>query len=146
MRRVTPLALSLLIATSAFAQSAEAVNTVLDTIFGEHEKFETAFAALQDAVTADDAETVAALAAYPLVVKVGARREIANEADFVAAYESIMTPEIVSAVTAQTYDALFANDQGIMFGNGQVWMSGVCEDDGCDVWNVRIITIQSTQE
>ena len=146
MRSVTPLALALILATPAFAQSADAVNGVLDTIFGEHERFQVAFETLQDAVAEGDAETVASLAAYPLVVKVGERREIADVDAFVAAYDSIMTDEIAAAVTDQTYDNLFANDQGIMFGNGQVWMSGVCDDDQCASWDVRIITIQSTEQ
>ena len=33
-----------------------------------------------------------------------------------------------------------------MFGNGQVWMTGVCADDACAVWDVKIVTIQSTAE
>ncbi len=33
-----------------------------------------------------------------------------------------------------------------MFGNGQVWLNGICEDDACNEFDVRIITIQSTDE
>lgn len=144
MRLVAPLVVAAFCAAPALAQSVEAVNDVLDTIFGEHERFETAFETLQSAVADGDAQAVAELAAYPLVVKVGERREIADAAAFVAVYATIMTDEIVAAVRDQSYAELFANDQGIMFGNGQVWMSGVCADDACADWDVRIITIQST--
>ena len=60
--------------------------------------------------------------------------------------DEIVTEETVAAVSGQSYESLFASDQGIMFGNGQVWMSGVCEDDACERWDVKIITIQSTAQ
>src|SRR5690606_11678058 len=81
----------------AIAQSADEVNQSLAAIFGESERFEVAFTALQDAVAADDPEAVAALVAYPLVVKVGERREIATPEEFVARYEAIMTEKIEAA-------------------------------------------------
>lgn len=144
--RLGAIVTGLLIATASpvLGQTAEDVNAVLDAIFGGHDKFETAFADLQEAVAIEDAGTVAALAAYPLVVKVEERREVTSAEEFAFGYDEIMTDEIVDAVAGQTYDTLFASDQGIMFGNGQVWMSGVCEDDDCAQWDVKIITIQST--
>ena len=129
----------------AVAQSPDDVNRVLDVIFGDHAKFESAFAALQEAVAEEDAEAVAALAAYPLVVKVDERREVGSAEAFVSLYDQIMTDEIVTVIAEQEYGSLFASDQGIMFGRGEVWMSGVCEDDSCAVWDVRIITIQSAE-
>lgn len=126
------------------AQTADDVNEQLDLVFGEHERMADAFAALQTAVKEGDAEAVAALVAYPLVVNVGPRREIASPEEFVAAYDKIMTKEIVDAVTEQAYEKLLVNDDGMMFGNGQVWISGVCQDANCDTWEPRIITIQST--
>mgnify|MGYP001025867474 FL=1 len=130
----------------ALAQTAAAVNAHLDSIFGEHGKFEQAFSALQAAVSSGDAKAVAVLAAYPLVVKVDGRREVGSEEEFTRLYDEIVTEEIVAAVSGQSYESLFASDQGIMFGNGQVWMSGVCEDDACEQWDVKIITIQSTAQ
>ena len=50
----------------------------------------------------------------------------------------------MTAVTGQTYENLFVNAEGVMFGNGQVWMGGVCTDDACSDFEVRIIAIQST--
>lgn len=146
MRLIIAIVALLAAMSSAVAQTAESVDIVLDTVFGEHEKFVDAFAVLQDAVAADDAEAVAALAAYPLVVKVGERREIGSPEEFVAHYDEIMTSEIVATVIRQEYGTLFANEQGIMFGNGEVWMSGVCADDTCAEWDVLIITIQSTAQ
>lgn len=141
---LAPLVAALLFTAPAAAQTADEVNGMIEAVLGDHTRFVAAFDALQLAVTDADAEAVAALVAYPLIVKVGERREIAAPDEFIAAYDEIMTAEITAAITGQTYEGLFVNDQGIMFGNGEVWMSGVCEDDACEVWDVKIITIQST--
>lgn len=57
-----------------------------------------------------------------------------------------MTPDIVSAVTKQKYEDLFVNSHGVMIGNGQVWVNGVCKDDACKKRDVKIITIQHTAQ
>lgn len=135
----------LFVVAPASAQSVEEVNARIEMVLGDHTKYEAAFEALQTAVAEGDAEAVAGLAAYPLIVKVDGRREIASGEEFAAAYDEIMTEEITSTIAGQTYENLFVNNQGIMFGNGEVWMAGVCEDDSCEVWDVKIITIQSTE-
>jgi hypothetical protein len=33
----------------------------------------------------------------------------------------------------QSYGQLFANSQGVMIGDGQVWFGGVCERQSCVV-------------
>jgi hypothetical protein len=139
-----PLAAALLLATPATAQTVDDVNGTIETVLGDHTRFEAAFEALQTAVAEGDAEAVSALVAYPIIVKVGERQEIATPEDFVAAYDAIMSDEIYAAITEQTYESLFVNAEGIMFGNGEVWISGVCEDDACEVWDAKVIAIQST--
>jgi hypothetical protein len=57
-----------------------------------------------------------------------------------------MTNEIVEAVTNQAYEDLSVSDEGVMFGDGQVWINGVCYDDACSGFDVKIVTIQSTAE
>lgn len=146
MRFILAVAAVQSLAAPVAAQTADDVNAVIETVLGDHRKFEMAFDALKAAVADDDAEAVAALVAYPLVVKVGERELIETPEAFLAGYDAIMTDEIITAVDAQTYETLFANDQGIMFGNGQMWMSGVCDDDSCESWEVKIITIQSTAQ
>ena len=46
-------------------------------------------------------------------------------------YAQVFTPAITTAVTAQWYDELFVNAQGVMFGSGQVWLNGVCLNRDC---------------
>ena len=71
---------------------------------------------------------------------------IGDAAQFADYYEAIVTPEIAQAVENQSFNELFINSEGAMFGDGQVWMTEVCLDDACSNSEVKIITIQSTAE
>jgi hypothetical protein len=145
MRFLAAMTAALLFAaTPVAAQSIEDVNAMIETVLGDHSKYQAAFEALQAAVAADDREAVIALAFYPFVAKMPDRLMIETPEDFAASYDAIMTDEIVGAIEAQAYETLIVNDQGIGFGNGQVWLAGVCEEETCDAWDVKIITIQTT--
>lgn len=145
MRPLAALTAALLIAaTPASAQSVDEVNAAIENALGDHTKYRAAFDALKTAVMEDDRESVLELAFYPFVFKPGDRIMIESPDEFRALYEVIMTDEIVAAIEAQSYETVIVNDQGIGFGNGQVWLAGVCEDEDCTAWNVKIITIQST--
>jgi hypothetical protein len=63
---------------------------------------------------------------------------IRNAADFAAHAPQILTPKVLGAIQAQTYAGLFANAQGVMIGDGEVWFSSVCQDTRCRDSTVRI--------
>lgn len=136
-----------LLAAPVLAQTAADTDATLDLEMGDHVPFKAAFEAIKAAVAADDAE---ALSAYiPLgeaIMVEGESRVFADEAEFVAAYHEVFTPEIVAAVEGQSYEALFVNSEGVMFGNGQLWLNGLCNDAACNSFDVKIVTIQSTGE
>jgi len=44
-------------------------------------------------------------------------------ARFIAKYDSIMTPEVKRTLGYAIEEDLFANWQGVMVGNGQLWIS-----------------------
>ena len=46
---------------------------------------------------------------------------------------------------AEALGRRFAAD-GVMFGNGEVWLNGICKDDACADFDVKIVTIQSTAD
>ena len=144
MHRAALILTGLLMVTPAVAQSVEDVNGSIEIVLGDHTRFEEAFAALQTAVTDEDYEAVAALVSYPITVR-STEEELAVETPeaFAEHYDAIMTEEIIDAVVRQSYETLFVNGEGIMFGDGQIWMSGVCADDACENWTVKVITIQS---
>ena len=123
------------------AAVAEAADEAVDGgVFAE------AFDAVQAAVNEGDAAAFAEWVAYPITVAAtGDGEEITLETpdDVIAHYDEFMTDEIIQAVTWQLYEELFVNAEGIMFGNGEVWLSGVCDDDACTSFSVKVITIQS---
>lgn len=126
----------------AFADESS-VNQTIDQQLGDHTKYQTVIVALQKAVAAKDAKGVAALVSYPIGVKVnGKETNIKSAAAFEKHYSAIMTPEITKAVNDQKYEDLFVNYQGIMFGDGQVWINGICKDDACKNFDVKVQTIQ----
>ena len=120
-----------------------AVNGALDQAFGEHAKYEAVIVSLQKAVAAHDAAAVAKLVSYPIRVSVNGRKTTIRDARaFVARYDAIITPDIAAAVRNQKYEDLFVNSHGVMFGNGQVWINGICKDRDCKAQDVKVITIQ----
>ena len=133
MVRLALAVLLTLAATSVLAQSPDT--------------YRQAFDAIQQAVAQSDAPAFAAWVSYPIeVVAGGEPMVIGDAAEFAAHYDAIVTPEIAEAVTDQSFNDLFVNAEGAMFGNGQVWLSEVCLDNACTNSEVKIITIQSTAE
>jgi hypothetical protein len=97
-------------------------------------------ARLQQAVAADDHAAIAAMVNYPLRVNPlkGQSMTYRNAAAVRANYARIFTPEIKAAVAAAKPDNLFARDQGVMIGNGEIWMN---EIGG----TMKIITVNHTR-
>ncbi len=133
------------LAAPAIAQSVDAVNGRIDSILGPHARYATTIAALQQAVSDHSAADVAAFVRYPIRVAVNGRMSTINSAAaFVRNYDAIMMPEIAKAVKDQNYAELFVNDQGVMFGNGEVWLNRICLDRHCRQSVVKVVTIQNT--
>ena len=126
----------------ADGQSRAEVDRRLDALFGEHRSHEAFLRALKRAVAGADARAVAAMASYPLGTGVaGHRATIRTQEEFLARYEQIITPDVASAIEKQSYAGLFANADGVMIGDGEVWFGGVCGDAACTQQSIRIIAI-----
>jgi hypothetical protein len=135
-------ALAVLIA--AFAADAKTVNQAIDENLGDSARYQPVILAAQKAVAAHQPTAVAALVRYPIGVSIHGRKKIIKTpAEFVANYDAIFTPEIVHAVTTQKYEDLMVNYQGVMFGSGQMWINGICRDNACKRFDVKIVTIQA---
>jgi hypothetical protein len=129
----------------ALAQTDEDVNGAIEMNLGDHTAYREAFDAIQQAVADDDAAAFAAWVSYPInVVAEGEKLEVTDEAQFEEHYDAVVTDEIKDAISSQKWQDLFVNYQGVMFGNGQVWLNGICKNDSCSEFDVKIITIQST--
>lgn len=85
--------------------------------------FEAFFGQLQEAVKKGDKNEVANHVKYPLRVnKEGASRFVHGEKQFVTEYDLIMTEKVREALLHQNVTNTFVNDQGVMVGDGELWL------------------------
>ncbi|SFJ42406.1 hypothetical protein [Aerobium aerolatum] len=106
------------------------MNNTLDTLFGDHTRYHTFFDNLKKAVAAGDKSAVAAVIEYPFQVRIGGKSlKIRDAAHFIADYDQVITAKVKHALQGQTYETLFANWQGVMVGEGEIWFSGVGDAD-----------------
>ena len=122
-----------------------AVNQAIDEVLGDPVRYEAVIRQLQRAVAANDTAAVAALVNYPFVtVRDGESLRVADAEAFVREYDRIMTPPIAEAIKRQKYSQLMVNYKGVMFGNGEAWVNGICKDDACKDVDVRVVALQPT--
>jgi len=138
----TPAAAPVTAGASA-ADGDAAVMQSIKTVLGDADDYRKVFSQLQQGVRTGDKQAVAKLVAYPLDVKIdGKPRTIRNAQAFIQSWDGIITPDIARVIRDQKFSDLFVNQKGVMFGDGQVWLSGICRDVACTSSDVRIITIQ----
>ncbi|HEY6642020.1 MAG TPA: hypothetical protein VIZ63_07755 [Povalibacter sp.] len=112
-------------------------------MLGDPARYTTAIVELQRAVAAHDVTAVAAMVQFPLKVTVdGKPTTIADAATFALNYDQIVTAAIAAAVVNTPHADLLVNQWGIMFGNGEVWINGICADEKCSSFEPRVIAIQ----
>jgi hypothetical protein len=88
------------------------------------EAFSNFFTTLQTAAAKQDKVTIAKLINYPLRVnKAGKSRHIKAEVGVENYFSKIFTDKVLQAITHQKYADLFCRDQGVMIGNGEVWIN-----------------------
>jgi hypothetical protein len=123
-----------------------AVNASIDRLLGDHARYQAVIQAYQKAVADGDKAAVAALVEYPIKVDIdGGKTTVGDPAVFVRDYDKIVTPAIARAIEAQKYSELMVNGQGVMFGNGETWINGVCKHGSadCSEFEVKVVTIQA---
>jgi hypothetical protein len=144
MLKALALAAVLLVATPALAQTADDVNAQIDTVLGPHEVYQTAIETIQKALTEGNIDAVAGYIPFGEPMKVnGEDVIIADEADLNDQFETLFNDKVINAVTGQNYGSLFVNQDGIMFGDGELWLTGVCLDDTCAEIFVNISAINN---
>jgi len=78
---------------------------------------------LQHVVKADDRAQFAVLVQYPLRINGDHKLQIPTPEDLIRKYPQIVTPNVKLAITHQSANCLFANGDGVMIGDGQVWFN-----------------------
>lgn len=133
--------------SASTAPADQAVNDAIDSNLGDHARYQAVIRDLQAAVAADDAAKVASLVQYPISVDIGGKKiTLKTEQDFVARYQELMTPDIRKAIVDTKYSDLFVNYKGVMFGSGQAWINGICKDEQCKAFDVKLVTLQHGAE
>jgi len=133
-------------ASVASAETGDkAINDSIDTLLGDHAKYQAAIEAYQKAVAEGDKQAVAALIDYPFFAIIdGKRTSLKNATGFVENYDKIVTPAIAGVIKAQKYSELMVNSKGVMFGSGETWINGVCKKGSadCSEFEVKVVAIQ----
>lgn len=122
-------------------------SAVIQVLGGDPAAYRQVIEGFQAAVREGDAAKAATFVDYPLTVLIdGHKRQISGTGDFVANYAGIVTPRIAAAISGEKLDDMMVNAQGVMLGNGEAWVAGVCLDTACDKTRVKVITIQPGPE
>ena len=131
-------------ASAPAAPAAEAptqdARARIETLLGDAAKYEKVFNAFRTAVVGGDRAAVVEEVRFPLNIANG--KKITGPGEFQRSYEKIITPAVVKAVSEQDFGKVFVNQQGVMIGDGQVWLNGQCLDQACTKTEVKVITIQ----
>ena len=94
---------------------------------------------LQRIVKNDEKRQLSLLVRYPLYIYgENHKSKIETPAEFIRQYPAIISPDLKRVILAQSSECLFANGQGVMIGDGDVWFQR--QQSG----QMKIITINRT--
>jgi hypothetical protein len=94
-------------------------------------------AELAAAVRAGNRSAVSRMIQYPLKISIGGKQtHVENSSQFVHNYSSIVTKDVTQIILSEKSSrCLFANSQGFMIGDGEVWFKKISDH------RFKIITI-----
>jgi hypothetical protein len=105
--------------------------------FDNIEEFTNFFSQLKLASKTNDAKKIADSIIYPLTVKVeGKPVTLKNSSEFLNQFKKIWTKDVSSALAGQEVSKLFCNYQGVMIGNGQIWIKKIKTQIGVGAINL----------
>jgi hypothetical protein len=142
MLRIAFVAAALLVAQPALAQqfqTPEEVDTRIDTILKNHVPYEAAYVDIRAALESNNPDALAEYITFgtPFLLN-GKRVTLKDAAEFKARIGEFFNDKVKKAVEAQTYETLFVNADGVMFGTGQLWLHGICPDEACATFTVKV--------
>ncbi len=116
----------------------------IESIHGDAAGFFELVDALQNAVTAEDAASIAEYGLYPLAVNDSdGNYEIIDASDFVDSFDIAFTAETQQALLDQNPDDVIVTSEGVGLGNGAIWLTNVCLDDTCTQTQWGILSINN---
>jgi len=133
------LILAIALAAEAFGCHAQNDPHISGTSDEELSRF---VHSLRSAISSNDAQQVASLVSFPVPVHLASGKRVTlARASFLKEFASILTPCVKAAVLQQDLATIFANSNGWMFGNGELWASGICRDKSCLVVDLRVTSV-----
>jgi len=116
----------------------------MNVLGGPHTIYATAVKTIKQAFGNHDLLTIGGYISYGDPIKVnGEDVTITDPDDLAAKFDTLFTPKVVKAVTSQAYETLMVNANGIMFGDGELWISGVCDDSACQNPFINIVAVNN---
>ena len=124
-------AIGLLACGPAAAQPRKARNACA-LIGYDAERVTVVLQALKEAANSLSPDPIEPYIDYPFTARSPAGNIVIKSAkDLRRVFPRIFTDRVRSAILAQNLDDAFSNYQGVMIGNGQVWIAEVCRDREC---------------
>ena len=83
------------------------------------------FRRVKAAFRSGDAQLLARVTHYPLMLTRTAKRAIHDRDQLVAAKDVVMNPHIREVVAKSSFETVFVRDKGMMLGDGEVWITAI---------------------
>jgi hypothetical protein len=132
------LAVALVFAATVTGQD-QAVEQRIERVAGlKAEEVRQFLIELKSRVAKADGRWVCAVVQFPLESD---RHAVRNATQCRAQYSAIFGKAVIDAIAAQQFETLFVNARGVMIGNGEIWIAGVCRDNRCRNQSLRIIAV-----
>ena len=127
------LILRILLISMVFATQAAAQNIGKDcpdlSVTGMHSKEQlfSFVSTLKKAIAAKDIQNISKTIIFPLRVNTHNSKsyQVKNEREFNNLFSKIFTPAVINAIQIQNPNDLFCRDQGVMIGQGEVWINEI---------------------
>jgi hypothetical protein len=113
--------------SSAYARNEQFVgdgcpDLAVPGITSKHLLFST-IKGLQEAAASKDEKKISRYLLYPVSINAhSGRKSLRSEKDLEASFAKIFTPKVLSTISQQKPENVFCNYQGVMLGDGEVWI------------------------
>lgn len=136
------LSLPILLATSLCGAACDDGSVPGAFPFSSEAAAASFLTSLQRAISREDNTAVADLVQFPLRTALGGKSVQLRRSQLLANFDEVFTQKVTAAIlaarfrSANDYRCVFWNDQGIMLGDGEVWLNEA--DD-----KIKIITVNN---
>ena len=90
--------------------------------FTSKEPFLKFFDELKAASQKGDKAKLMNLVHYPLAINAGKPQKIKSKSQLKAKFEAVFTEKVKTVIASQKLEALSCRDQGVMYGDGDIWV------------------------